>query len=95
MNTVILYIMGIASIVVLIAGAGLCVTLLVYIILRFWEKFSNVAHNVVQYLRQKNDFERYMDDFAAWENVKRSNADKCRFCEYRKQVLEQDGERHE
>ncbi len=87
MNNVVLYLMGIASIAVIIAGAALCVTVIIYIMLKFWEMFSNVARNTIMYLKRKTDFETYMDDFARWENQKRINADKCRYCEYREKVL--------
>lgn len=87
MNTMILYAMGIASLFVIIAGGVLCVSAIAYMVYMIWVKFSNVAHNVVLYLRNKTDFESYIDDFARWENRKRINADKCRHCEYREKVL--------
>lgn len=93
MNNIILYLMGFTSIVVLVAGAALLVMLIAFAIASIWAKFSNIAHNVMRYLRVRNDFERYMDDFAAWENANRRNADKCRFCEYRKQALENEAQR--
>ena len=62
MNTLILYAMGIASLVVIIAGAFTVVVMIVYYIQVMWSKISACAKNTMEYLQNKQDFEVYKAD---------------------------------
>ena len=53
MNTLILYAMGIASLVVIIAGAFFVVVMIVYYIQVMWSKISACAKNTMEYLQNK------------------------------------------
>lgn len=90
MNTLILYAMGLASLAVLIAGAFFIVVMIIYAAQRTWEKVSACAQNTKDYLLHKQDYLIYKRDFVYWEEAKRAKADRCRSCEYRKKVLEQE-----
>lgn len=90
MNTLILYAMGIASLVVIIAGAFSLVVMIVYYIQVVWSKISACAKNTMEYLRNKRDFEVYKADVLRWDMVKREKTVKCRECAYRKKYM--DGE---
>lgn len=90
MNTLILYAMGIASLVVIIAGAFSLVVMIVYYIQVVWSKISACAKNTMEYLRNKQDFEVYKADVLRWDIVKREKTVKCRECAYRKKYM--DGE---
>lgn len=84
MNTLILYAMGIASLVVIIAGAFTVVVMIVYYIQVMWSKISACAKNTMEYLQNKQDFEVYKADVLHWDMVKREKALRCRECAYRK-----------
>lgn len=90
MNTLILYAMGIASLVVIITGAFSLVVMIVYYIQVVWSKISACAKNTMEYLRNKRDFEVYKADVLRWDMVKREKTVKCRECAYRKKYM--DGE---
>ncbi len=86
MNTLILYVMGFASLVVIIAGAFFVVTMIVYYIQVIWSKISACAKDTMEYLRNKQDFEVYKADVHHWDMVERDKALKCRECAYRKNI---------
>ena len=88
MNTLILYAMGIASLVVIIAGAFFVVVMIVYYIQVMWSKISACANNTMEYLRNKQDFEVYKADVLRWDTMKREKALKCRECAYRKKYMD-------
>ena len=67
MNTLILYAMGIASLVVIIAGAFFVVVMIVYYIQVMWSKISACAKNTMEYLQNKQDFEVYKADVFRWD----------------------------
>lgn len=90
MSTLILHAMGFASLAVIIAGLFFLVIMITYYIQVVWSKISACAKNVQDYLLNKQDFLVYKRDFLYWEEAKRARADKCRKCEYRKKVLEQE-----
>lgn len=89
MNTLILYAMGIASLVVIIAGAFFVVVMIVYYIQVIWSKISACAKNTMEYLRNKQDFEAYKADVLCWDMAKREKALRCRECAYRKKYMEE------
>ena len=90
MNTLILYALGFASLVVIIAGAFFAVVMIVYYIQVIWSKISACAKNTMEYLRNKQDFEVYKADVLRWDMVKREKALRCRECEYRKKYMEKE-----
>lgn len=57
MNTLILYALAFASLIVIIAGAVSVVVMIVYYIQVMWSKISACAKNTMEYLRNKQDFE--------------------------------------
>ena len=77
MNTLILYTMGIASLVIIIAGAFFVVVMIVYYIQVMWSKISACAKNTMEYLQNKQDFEVYKADVLHWDMVKREKALRC------------------
>ena len=89
MNTLILYAMGIASLVVIIAGAFFVVVMIVYYIQVMWSKISPCAKNTMEYLQNKQDFEVYKADVLRWDMVKREKALKCRECAYWKKYMDE------
>lgn len=98
MNKIILYAMGIASLVVLVAGTLFMVVLIIYGIQNIWARVSSCAKNTREYLENRQDYILYKRDFIYWEESKRAKADRCHRCEYRKKFLEAeegaDGENH-
>jgi hypothetical protein len=92
MNTLILYAMGIASLVVIIAGAFTVVVMIVYYIQVMWSKISACAKNTMEYLQNKQDFEVYKADVLHWDMVKREKALRCRECAYRKKYMDEEAQ---
>lgn len=92
MNQYVLYLMGFVSVVVIIAGGVLLISLAARKIADIWSRFSALANNVREYRIAEADFRRYKEDFAFWENEKRRTVRRCKACDYRRQVLEQDKE---
>lgn len=90
MNTLILYAMGIASLVVIIAGAVSVVVMIVYYIQVMWSKISACAQNTMEYFRNKQDFEAYKADVLRWDMAKREKALRCRECAYRKKYMDEE-----
>ena len=90
MNTLSVYAMGIASLVVIIAGAFFVVVMIVYYIQVMWSKISACANNTMEYLRNKQDFEVYKADVLRWDTMKREKALKCRECAYRKKYMDEE-----
>lgn len=92
MNTLILYTMGIASLVVIIAGAFFVVVMIVYYIQVMWSKISACAKNTMEYLQNKQDFEVYKADVFRWDMVRQENTLKCRECAYRKKYMDEEAQ---
>lgn len=92
MNMLILYAMGIASLVVIIAGAFTVVVMIVYYIQVMWSKISACAKNTMEYLQNKQDFEVYKADVLHWDMVKREKALRCRECAYRKKYMDEEAQ---
>lgn len=92
MNTLILYAMGLASLVVIIAGAFFLVVMIVYGIQSVWAKVSACAKNVSEYLLNKRDFELYQRDVKAWDNAKQAEKDRCKHCHYRQESLKKEAQ---
>lgn len=92
MNTLILYALGLASLVVIIAGAFFTVVMIVYYIQVIWSKISACAKNTKDYLLNKKDFEVYKADVLHWDMVKREKALRCHECEYRKKYMEKEAQ---
>ena len=90
MNTLILYAMGLASLVVIIAGAFFLVIMIVYYIQTVWSKISACAKNTMEYLQNKQDFEVYKTDVLRWDMAKREKALRCRECAYRKKYMDEE-----
>lgn len=91
MNTIILYAMAFASLVVVIAGGFFVVALIVYAVLNIWARVSACAKNTIEYLRSKKDFETYKKDILRWEMAQRERAVRCHECPYRRKYI-MDGE---
>ncbi len=98
MNTIILYALGIASLVVLVSGTLFMVVLIIYGIQKIWAKVSACAKNTREYMEHRQDYILYKRDYIYWEESKRAKADRCHRCEYRKKFMEAeeraDGENH-
>lgn len=92
MNQFILYLIWAVSVVVIIAGGVILISLAAWKIADIWSRFSALANNIREYKRAEADFRRYKEDFAFWENEKRRTVRRCKACDYRRQVLEQDKE---
>ena len=92
MNTLILYAMGIASLVVIIAGAFFMVVMIVYYIQVMWSKISACAKNTTEYLRNRQDFEVYKADVFHWDIAKREKVLRCRDCAYRKKYMDEEAQ---
>lgn len=75
MNTIILYALGIASLVVLVAGTLFMVVLIIYGIQKIWAKVSACAKNTREYMEHRQDYTLYKRDFVYWEESKRAKAD--------------------
>ena len=90
MNTLILYTMGIASLVIIIAGAFFVVVMIVYYIQVMWSKISACAKNTMEYLQNKQDFEVYKADVFRWDMVRQEKTLKCRECAYRKKYMDEE-----
>ena len=94
MNTILLYVMGFASLVVVIAGAVMLVAIFAAVIYKLaetvWYRHSAVAKNTKAYLRNIEDFQMYKRDVASWDEVKRKHVEKCSRCEYRRKSMEED-----
>lgn len=90
MNTIILYAMGVASLVVLVAGVIFMVVLIIAGIQNIWARVSACAKNTKEYLKNRQDYILYKRDFIYWEESKRAKADRCHRCEYRKKFLEEE-----
>lgn len=84
--------MGIASLVVIIAGAFTVVVMIVYYIQVMWSKISACAKNTMEYLQNKQDFEVYKADVLHWDMVKREKALRCRECAYRKKYMDEEAQ---
>ncbi len=92
MNQFVLYLMGFVSVVVIIAGGALLVSLAAWKIADIWAGLSKLAKIIRDYQRNEEDFRKYKEDFDFWENEKRRKVDRCKACDYRRQLLEQDKE---
>lgn len=92
MNQFVLYFMRFVSVVVIIAGGALLVSFAAWKIADIWSRFSALANNIREYKRSEADFRKYKEEFDFWENEKRRKVDRCKACDYRRQVLEQDKE---
>ena len=92
MNTLILYAMGIASLVVIIAGAFFVVVMIVYYIQVMWSKISACAKNTMEYLQNKPDFEVYKADVFRWDMVRQEKTLKCLECAYRKKYMDEEAQ---
>lgn len=92
MNTLILYALAFASLIVIIAGAVSVVVMIVYYIQVMWSKISACAQNTMEYLRNKQDFEVYKADVLRWDRVKREKALKCWECAYRKKYMDEEAQ---
>lgn len=92
MNTLILYAMGIASLVVIIAGAFFVVVMIVYYIQVMWSKISACAKNTMEYLQNKQDFEVYKADVFRWDMVRQEKTLKCLECAYRKKYMDEEAQ---
>ena len=94
MNTVLIYAMGIASFVVVIAGAVMLVAIFATVIYKLaetvWYRHSAVSKNTKEYLRNIEDFKLYKSDVDYWDEVKRKHVEKCSRCEYRRKAMEED-----
>lgn len=86
---------AIVDIAVILSGGLVVLSLIVYGILAIWSRVSACAKNTKEYLVNKQDFELYKRDFNYWESAKRSRAMRCRTCEYRRKVLEEDANHDE
>lgn len=92
MNQFVLYVMGFVSVVIIIAGGVLLISLAAWKIADIWSGLSKLAAIIREYQRNEADFRKYKEDFDFWENEKRRKVDRCKACEYRRQVLEQEKE---
>ena len=92
MNQFILYLIWAVSVVVIIAGGVFLISLAAWKIADIWSGLSKLAAIIREYQRNEADFRKYKEDFAFWENEKRRTVRRCKACEYRRQVLEQDKE---
>ena len=92
MNTIILYAMAFASLVVVIAGGFFEVALIVYAVLNIWARVSACAKNTAEYLKNKRDFDVYKKDVLHWDEVKRFNASRCIACPYRKKYMAEEAD---
>lgn len=81
---------AIIDIAVILSGGLLVLSLIVYGILAIWSRVSACAKNTKEYLMNKRDFELYKRDFDCWEREKRASGMRCRKCEYRRKVLEEE-----
>lgn len=90
MNTLILYALGFASLVVIIAGAFFAVVVILNGALHIWAGISACAKNTKDYLLNKKDFEAYKADVLHLDMVKREKALRCHECEYRKKYMEKE-----
>ena len=92
MNTLILYVLGLASLVVIIAGAFCAVVVILNGALHIWAGISACAKNTKDYLLNKKDFEVYKADILHWDMVKREKALRCHECEYRKKYMDEEAQ---
>lgn len=92
MNTLILYALAFASLIVIIAGAVSVVVMIVYYIQVMWSKISACAKNTMEYLRNKQDFEAYRADVLRWDMAKREKALRCRECAYREKYMDKEAQ---
>lgn len=92
MNTLILYALAFASLIIIIAGAVSVVVMIVYYIQVMWSKISACAKNTMEYLRNKQDFEAYKADVLRWDMAKRGKALRCRECAYRKKYMDEEAQ---
>lgn len=92
MNQFVLYLMGFVSVVVIIAGGALLVSLAAWKIADIWSGLSKLAAIIRDYQSKEADFRKYKEEFAFWENEKMRTVNRCKACDYRRQVLEQDKE---
>lgn len=90
MNTLILYAMGIVSLIVLAAGAFFLIGMIVLGIQNIWAEISACAKNTKDYLRNKKDFEFYKRDVKAWDDAKRVAVDRCKHCRYRQESIKRE-----
>lgn len=86
---------AIIDIAVILSGGLVMLSLIVYGILAIWSRVSACAKNTKEYLMNKRDFELYKRDFDYWESAKRASVTRCRKCEYRRKVLEEESNHEE
>lgn len=92
MNQFVLYLMGFVSVMVIIAGGAILVSLAAWKIADIWSGLSKLAAIIRDYQSEEADFRKYKEEFDFWENEKRRKVERCKACDYRRQVLEQDKE---
>ena len=84
------FLIALIVIAVILSGGIVVISLIVYGILEIWSRVSACSKNTKEYLMNKQDFELYKRDFNYWESAKRYRALRCRTCEYRRKVLEEE-----
>lgn len=92
MNTLILYALGFASLVVIIAGGFFVLVMIVYAIQNAWYDISECGRNTKEYLQNKEDFKVYKADVLHWDMVKREKALRCHERAYRKKYMDEEAQ---
>ena len=90
MNTLILYVLGFVSLVVIIAGGSFVLAMIANAIQNAWYNISECGRNTKEYLQHKEDFKVYKADVLHWDMVKREKALRCHECAYRKKYMDEE-----
>lgn len=87
MNEFLNKVLSVATIAVVIAGAILLLLLIVYAIMVLWVRVSAFSANLSEYIFYRNDFRRYIERRAEWEDDKSAWYHKCDNCYYRTKMM--------